>query len=44
MLFQRTDPHVALKPEEKAHLEKIIRSGKSEKREYDRARIILMDY
>ena len=44
MVFQRTKPHVVLNPEEKARLEKIVRSGKSEKREYDRARIILMDY
>ena len=44
MVFQRTKPHVVLKPEEKVRLEKIFRSGKSEKREYDRARIILMDY
>jgi hypothetical protein len=33
-----------LKPEEKARLEKIVRSGKSEKRDYDRVPIILMDY
>lgn len=44
MVFHRTNPHVVLKPEEKARLEKIVRSGKSEKREYDRAKIILMDY
>ena len=44
MVFQRTKPHVVLNPEEKARLEKIVRSGKSGEREYDRARIILMDY
>jgi transposase len=44
MVFQRTKPHVVLKPEEKARLEKIIRSGKSEKKEYDIARIIIMNH
>jgi hypothetical protein len=44
MVFQRTKPNVVLKPEEKARLEKIVRSGKSEKRDYDRVPIILMDY
>lgn len=43
MVFQRTKPHIVLKPEEKTRLEKIVRSGKSGKRDYDRARIILMD-
>ena len=43
MVFKRTKPHIVLKPEEKTYLERIVKSGKSEKREYDRARIILMD-
>ena len=44
MALQRTKPDVVLKLQEKARLEKIVRSGKSEKREYDRSRIILMDH
>ena len=32
-----------LKPEQKSYLERIAKSGKSEKREHDRAWIILMD-
>ena len=43
MVFKRTKPHIVLSSEQKAYLEKIVKSGKSEKREYDRARIILMD-
>ena len=43
-MFQRTKQHVLLKPEEKARLAKIVISGKSGKMEYDRVRIILMDY
>ena len=43
MVFERTKPHIVLNPKQKSYLEKIAKSGKSEKREYDRARIILMD-
>jgi hypothetical protein len=43
MVFKRSKPHIVLKSEQKAYLENIGRSGKSEKREYDRAKIILMD-
>ena len=43
MVFKRTKPHIELKPKEKTYIEQIVKSGKSEKREYDRARIILMD-
>ncbi|MCL5803334.1 MAG: hypothetical protein M1529_05905 [Candidatus Thermoplasmatota archaeon] len=43
MLFERIKPHIVLKPEQKSYLERIAKSGKSEKREYDRAMIILMD-
>jgi hypothetical protein len=43
MVFKRSKPHIVLKSEQNAYLEKIVRSGKSEKREYDRAKIILMD-
>ena len=43
MVFKRTKPHITLKPEEKKKLENIVRSGKSSRTEYGRARIILMD-
>ena len=43
MVFERTKPHIVLNAEQKTYLEKITRSGKSEKREHDRARILLMD-
>ncbi len=43
MVFERTKPHIVLNPKQKSYLEKIAKSGKSEKREYDRAMIILMD-
>ena len=43
MVFKRTKPHIVLKPEEKTYLDRIVKSGKSEKREYDRTSNILMD-
>ncbi|MHB1471984.1 MAG: IS630 family transposase, partial [Thermoplasmataceae archaeon] len=43
MVFERTKPHIVLNPKQKSYLERIAKSGKSEKREHDRARIILMD-
>lgn len=43
MVFKRTKPHIVLTKDEKTYLEGIVRSSRSERREYDRARIILMD-
>ena len=43
MVFKRTKPHITLKSEERERLDDIVRSGKSSRTEYERARIILKD-
>lgn len=43
MVFKRSKQHIALEPGERKRLQEIVKSGKSSRTEYERARIILMD-
>ena len=43
MVFKRSKQHIALEPGERKMLQEIVKSGKSSRTEYERARIILMD-
>ena len=43
MVFKRVKPHITLTDDERKYLESITRSRKSERRMYERARIMIMD-
>ncbi len=43
MVFKRVRPHIVLTQEERSFLERIVKSRTVERREYERARIMLMD-